>query len=92
MRGWSVRLIKHRDSQDFWQYTFNLERTKHQASMDKALVRPDLEEKEDWITYQKEKHSHIKTLDEVDVQKEGIMIAWSSKDSSPMSSHQDSGQ
>ena len=89
--GWGVRLIKTKNQRDVWQYTFDLTRTHHQDGIESALTHPNLEEMEDWDTYQKEKHKRVKTLSEIDIQNKDIIIAWKSKEGEPFAWNQDSG-
>ena len=90
MKGWGVKLVRDAAYQDLWQYTFTLERCKHQASFEKALLHPDVEEKDDWLGYQKGKYERVKALPEIDP-REDIMVAWSSKNSSRFGSFWNGG-
>lgn len=59
-----------------------MERCDNQDGIAKALVHPTIEETDDWDEYQRSKKKHVVRFADVDMSKDGQVVAWGSKESS----------
>ena len=71
MKSFKVKLIAGRnDDEDIWTYSFDLQRTSSQLSMDEVMSHPTAAEMDDWKDFQKEKADLVRSrqpFGEVDV-------------------------
>ena len=77
VKGWSVHLVPEKSGSEEWVYTFELERMRMQGSIQRALLRPNEDELDDWKEYLETKEYRVKELSELEVsKKEGMVVVW----------------